>query len=158
MNYDLRNKDERSKFIRRANVLLNKQSTNVSLSDESNRTLNQNSYIHILCRILASQTGVTEAYAKQVYFKEIANADIFSTVTQDKLTGKMIKYYKSTCDLTINEMRKAITRFREWAQDNGYYLPEAQIADDGSYSFASDKDKIAFHQALIQTSKIEDYL
>ena len=139
-------------------MLLKKSRNNVCLKDESSRTLNQNSYIHILCRILASETGVTEAYAKQVYFKEMANSDIFITVTKDTLTGKMVKLVRSTCDLTIPEMRKAITNFRIWAQENGYSLPEATINDDGSMTFASEEDKAAFHQAQIQTSKLEDYI
>lgn len=158
MNYDLSIKEERKNFIKRANALLAKQKGNVCLKDETNRTLNQNSYIHILCRIMATQTGVTEAYAKQVYFKEIANPDVFSTVTKDSITGKMVKYYKSTADLTVPEMRKAITNFRNWASENGYYLPEAQIADDGSVSFSTTYDKDAFHQATISTSKLEEYL
>ena len=158
MNYDLSIKEERKRFIQRANMLLKKSRNNVCLKDESSRTLNQNSYIHILCRILASETGVTEAYAKQVYFKEMANSDIFITVTKDTLTGKMVKLVRSTCDLTIPEMRKAITNFRIWAQENGYSLPEAIINDDGSMTFASEEDKAAFHQAQIQTSKLEDYI
>lgn len=158
MNYDLSIQEERRSFIRRANSLLKKQRGNVCLKDESNRTLNQNSYIHILCRIMAVQTGVTEAYAKQVYFKELANPLLFVTVSKDKITGKTVRYYRSTCDLTIPEMRRAITGFRQWASENGYYLPEAVIADDGSMSFASEHDKEAYHQALIQTSKMEQYI
>lgn len=158
MNYDLSIQDERRSFIRRANALLKKQRGNVSLKDESNRTLNQNSYLHILCRILAAQTGVTEAYAKQVYLKELANPSLFVTVSKDKITGQTVRYYRSTSDLTIPEMRRAITDFRQWAYENGYYLPEAVIADDGSMTFASEHDKDAYHQALIQTSKLEQYL
>lgn len=158
MNYDLSIKEERKKFIRRANSLLKNQRTLVSLKDESNRTLNQNGYIHVLCRIMANDTGVTEAYAKQVYFKELANPDIFCTVTKDTISGRMVKLIRSTCDLTITEMRKAIANFRNWASENGYYLPEANINDDGSLSFASNDDKAAFHQAQIQTSKNEQYL
>lgn len=158
MNYDLSVKEERANFIRRANLLLRKQKNNVALKDESNRTLNQNSYIHVLCRIMASQTGVTEAYAKQVYFKELANSELFVTTTKDDMTGKIVTYHRSTSDLTVPEMRKAITRFREWSSENGYYLPEATVADDGTLSFASERDKTAYHQALIQTSKVEQYL
>ena len=130
----------------------------MSLTDESNRTVNQNRYIHILCRILAQDTGVTEGYAKQVYFKEIANPEIFVRVTKDTLTNQMIKTIRSTCDLTIDEMRKAIDRFRNWAAEQGYALPDAQIADDGTVTFSSEDDKAAFHQAEIQTSKNEQYL
>ena len=103
MNYDLRksNKESRKKFVKYANSLLRNERSNVCLIDESNRTLNQNSYIHVLCRILAAQTGVTEAYAKQVYFKSIANPDIFINVTKDTLTNQMVKVTRSTTDLTI---------------------------------------------------------
>ena len=158
MNYDLTNKDDRKSFIRRANQLLKLQRNNVAIIDESNRTLNQNSYIHVLCSILASDIGVTEHYAKQVYFKEMANPDIFITTSKDTITGKMVKFVRSTCDLSLAEMRRAIENFRTWASENGYYLPEATIADDGTMSFATADDKKAFHQATIMTSRVEGYL
>jgi hypothetical protein len=160
MNYDLRrsNKLDRKRFVAYANSLLKNERNNVSLIDESNRTLNQNSYIHVLCRILASETGVTEAYAKQVYFKAFANPDLFVTTTKDPITNKLVEITRSTRDLTIPEMRKAIFNFRKWAADNGYQLPDAVINDDGTMSFASDNDKEAFHQAIIITSKNEKYL
>ena len=158
MNFDLTNKEDRKRFVRRANKLLAKKRTKVSLVDESGRTLSQNSYIHVLCRILASDTGVTESYAKQVYFKDIANSDIFVRITKDPITNQMIKTFRSTTELTIPEMRKAITNFRNWAAEHNYYLPEAKIADDGTYTFASEYDMKAFHQAWVQTSKSEDYL
>lgn len=160
MNYDLRrtNKESRKRFVRYANALLKSERSNVSLIDESNRTLNQNSYIHVLCRILAAQTGVTEAYAKQVYFKTIANPEIFVTATKDCLTNQMVSVTRSTKDLTIPEMRKAISNFRMWAAENGFDLPEATLSDDGSMSFVSDYDKEAFNQAIIETSSVEQYL
>lgn len=158
MNYDLTNKEERYKFVKRANALLKSQRSNVALCDESGRTLNQNSYIHILCRILATQIGVSEAYAKQVYFKELSNPDIFISVTKDSVTGQMVKFTRSTCDLSIPEMQRAITNFRNWAAENGYNLPDAQLADDGTMTFSSDYDRQAFHQATISTSKLENYI
>ena len=158
MNYDLSIKEERKKFIKRANSLLKNQRNNVSLKDESGRTINQNRYIHVLCRILAEGTGTTEAYAKEVYFKELSNKDIFIRVTKDALTGQMVKTTRSTCDLTISEMREAITRFRDWSAEQGYYLPEANINDDGTVTFASEEDKAAFHQAQIKTSRLDDYI
>lgn len=155
MNYDLRDKDERRRFISYANQLLRLQRTNVCLKDESNRTLNQNAYIHVLCRILAADIGVTERYAKDVYFKDCANKDIFDTTMKDPLTNQIIVVRRSTCDLTITEMRRAISNFRNWAADQGYYLPEAVLHDDGSMVFASDKDKEAYDQAIIKTSKLD---
>jgi hypothetical protein len=160
MNYDLRrsNKESRKKFVKYANSLLKSERCNVSLIDESNRTLNQNSYIHVLCRILASQTGVTEAYAKQVYFKTLANPDIFVTTTKEPVTNQVVQAIRSTRDLTIPEMRRAISNFRAWAADNGFDLPDATLSDDGTMSFVTNYDKEAYNQAIIETSKMEDYL
>ena len=158
MNYDLTDKQQRSRFIKRCNALLKNQRNNVCLIDESGRTLSQNKYIHVLCRILAADIGVTEQYAKQVYFKSLANPGMFVTVSKDPLTGEMVKTIRSTCDLTIEEMRKAIDGFRRWAAENGYELPEATLQDDGTMTFEKDGDKIAFHQAEIETSKMEEYL
>lgn len=155
MIYDLSIKEDRKKFIKRANLLLSKQRTNVSLIDESKRTLNQNSYIHVLCRILALDTGVSERYAKLVYYKELANPDIFVSVTKDPITGKPIKFIRSSCDLTIKEMAQSITNFLQWAAEQGYQLPQASLNDDGQLVFASDEEKEKFHRAQIETSVID---
>ena len=147
MNYDLTDKEQRRKFVKYANSLLKNKRTLVSLEDKSNRTLSQNCYIHVLCRILAQDTGVTEYYAKQVYFKELANSDLFVHVTKDQITGKMVKVIRSSADLNIQEMARAITNFRNWAAEQGYYLPEATLNDDGTMTFDSEEAKQAFHQA-----------
>ena len=110
MNYDLTNKENRKRFITRCNSLLKNQRNNVCLVDESGRTLSQNKYIHVLCRVLAQDVGVSEEYAKQVYFKELANRDIFVTFTKDPIANKMVEVHRSTYDLTIEEMRRAIVR------------------------------------------------
>lgn len=158
MNYNLTSKDDRKRFIKYANSLLKNQRTLVSLEDKSNRTLSQNCYIHVLCRIMASETGTTEYYAKQVYFKEIANPDLFIRVTKDPLTGQMVKTIRSSTELTIQEMAKAIDSFIRWAEEQGYHMPEATTNDDGTMTFASDDEKTAFEQAEIETSKQEQYL
>lgn len=155
MNYDLTDKENRRRFIARCNALLKNQRNNVCLLDESNRTLNQNRYIHVLCRILAQDVGVSEEYAKQVYFKELANPDIFIRCSKDPLTNEFIKITRSTCDLNIQDMRRAINNFIRWAAENGYVLPEATLNDDGTMTFTSDQNDAAFHQAEIETSKEE---
>lgn len=158
MNYDLRDKDNRKRFIRYANSLLRNERTLVSLEDKSNRTLNQNSYIHVLCRIMAEGTGTTEHYAKQVYFKELANPQLFIRVTKDPLTNEMVKTIRSTCDLTIQEMSAAINNFIMWAAEQGYQMPEANLNSDGTVTFATEQDKEAFNQAEIETSKADQYM
>ena len=158
MNYDLTDKEQRKRFIRYANSLLKNQRTLVSLEDHSNRTISQNCYIHVLCRILASDTGVTEYYAKQVYFKELANPDIFVHMTKDALTGKMVKTIRSSTDLSVQEMSRAISSFIMWAAEQGYKLPEATTSEDGTMVFKSEEDKEAYRQAQISTNKDEQYL
>ena len=153
MNYDLTDKEQRRKFVRYANSLLKHQRTLVSLEDRSNRTLSQNCYLHVLCRILAQDTGTSEYYAKQVYFKELANPDIFLKVTKDPVTGKMINITRSSADLTIQEMSRAINNFIRWASENGYILPEADLQSDGTMEFRTMEDQDAFRQAEIETSK-----
>lgn len=159
MNYDFTNRYDRKRFVKRANYLLLKKRENVCLVDESKRTPNQNSYIHVLCRILAQYAGTSETYAKQVYFKKMANKDIFYTVTKDAITGEMQKYIRSSAELTIPEMATAITNFIGWAADNGVELPKARLIDDGSENgklvFETEKDAKAYHQAQIETSKQE---
>lgn len=158
MNYDLRDKQDRKRFLRYANMLMKNQRTNVKLVDESGRTLNQNSFAHVLIRIVASYTGETEYYAKQVYFKQMANPGIFSTVTKDMTTGKMMYILRSTTELSIPEMRMAIAGFKQWVLetfDGKLVLPEATIEDDGSVTFASDSDKNGFEKAEVDASKNE---
>lgn len=158
MNYDLTDKEQRKRFVRYANSLLKNQRTLVALEDHSNRTVSQNCYIHVLCRIMASETGVTEYYAKQVYFKELANPDIFVRVTKDPLTGKVVKTVRSSTELSVNEMSRAINRFIIWAGEQGYVMPEATSDDSGLMTFNSDEDARAFNQAQVETNKVEQYL
>ena len=161
MNYDLTDKNDRKRFLRYANSLLKNQRTNVKLTDESNRTLNQNSYAHVLIRIVAAYTGETEYYAKQVYFKALANPGIFFLITKDAATGKMMKMVRSTSELSIDEMRKAISNFHWWVLetfDGQLVLPDATIEDDGTVTFKSDTEKEGFAKAEIEASKAEVYM
>lgn len=107
---------------------------------------------------MATETGTTEYYAKQVYFKELANNDLFVRVTKDPLTGKMVKTIRSSAELTVQEMARAIDNFIRWAAEQGYVLPEAMTNDDGTVDFNTDDDKTAFEQAEVETSKQEQYL
>lgn len=126
---------------------MDKMRTNVCLVDESERTLNQNAYLHVLFRIVADYTGDSEEYVKQVHFKLIVNPEIFVKVTKDKTTGKMLKYIRSTAEVDVGEMSRAIDNFIRWSAEQGITLPEAQINTDHSVSFASQQDANAFHQA-----------
>lgn len=158
MKYDLTNKLHRKQFVKRCNDMLKKSCNCVELKDESKRSLNQNAYVHVLIRTMALETGVTEAYAKQIYFKQLANLNIFLAESADKISGQKIQYLRSTSELTVEEMSRAIFNFRKWAEENGYYLPDATTDETGTVTFTSETDAEAFHQAEIETARMENYL
>ena len=161
MNYNLKNKEDRRRYVRYCNKLLDEQRPNVKVLDESGRTPNQNSYMHVIIRIVAVYTGETEYYAKQVYFKQMANPGIFKRVTKDSVTGKITETYRSSKELSIPEMRKAIGRFKQWVLEvfeGKLILPDATIEDDGTVTFKSDAEKDGFARAEIEASKVDNYM
>lgn len=89
------------------------------------RTLNQNSYLHLLLGYFASQTGNTLEWVKQQYYKKKCNPDLFIGERDDLFLGR-VKYVRSSADLRTDEMNLSIERFRNWsASEAGIYLPEA---------------------------------
>lgn len=125
--YNLSNPLDRERFATRANALLQKGSV-VELTEKTLRTHNQNSYLHLIIGAVAMDVGVTLEYAKREYFKKLVNADLFIHMQQDRFSGD-IQVIRSSADLTIEEMRIAIDRFRMWAAQNGFYLPSPEDRD-----------------------------
>lgn len=154
MIYNLSNPLHRKQFAKRANQLLKNRSTRIELTDSSNRTLNQNSYLHVLIRILAIETGVSESYSKDVYFKTLANHDIFERSEANPITGEEVRVLRSTSSLSMHEMSQAIHNFVTWAASNGYYLPEAVDYSAKNITFSSEHDRKAFENAEIETERL----
>ena len=87
------------------------------------RSISQNSYLHVLLSYFACQYGETMEYVKREYFKKLVNPDTFIREREDKFLGR-IKYLRSSSNLTTEEMSLSIDRFRDWAsQSAGIYLP-----------------------------------
>jgi hypothetical protein len=158
MIYDLTNPLHRKQFVKRANAMLKKNCTNAVLVDESKRTPNQNSYLHVLIRIMALSTGVKESYAKEVYFKRLANPDLFIRTQTDPITGEETNYTISSSTLDMEEMSRAINNFRRWAEEEGYYLPDATFDEDERAVFKTEQDEQAFHQAEVETERASMYI
>ena len=159
MKYDLTIPLHRKRFAKRCNQLLLKSASCVELEDESGKTINQNRYLHVIIRILALETGVTESYAKDVYFKQLANPTIFIQSSVDTVTGLEVQYLRSTSSLSKNEMSRAINTFRRWSEEQGYYLPDAspdEVTDE--MVFSSTEDEQAFHQAEMETDRMSIYI
>lgn len=141
--YNLSTPLDRERFAARANALLQKGCP-VELTEKTLRSHNQNSYLHLLVGTIAMDVGVTLEYAKREYFKKLVNADLFIRKEQDRFSGE-IEVIRSSADLTVEEMRTAIDRFRTWASQNGFYLP-------------SPEDKERLRDIEIEMGRMRQYL
>lgn len=81
------------------------------------RTLNQNSYLHLIIGAFAEHFGYTLAEGKEVY-KDI-NKDIYYYKKKQRF------FKRSSADLTVEEMAKSIDRFREASAGQDFPLPLA---------------------------------
>lgn len=82
------------------------------------RSLNQNSYLHLLLQAFGSHFGYTLAESKTLYKREV-NADLYVYERNGH------KFLRSSADLSKEEMMKSIDRFREYSAEAGYPLPTA---------------------------------
>lgn len=81
------------------------------------RSLNQNSYLHLLISAFGAHFGYTLAEAKQIY-KELS-PDVYNYEKRGRT------FYRSSAELTKSEMARSIDRFREKSAEAGYPLPDA---------------------------------
>ena len=121
MQYDLTIQLQRHLFEQRCRSLLEKGCI-VNLSEKTIRTRGQNNYLHLLIGVVAMETGNTLEFTKEVYFKKLVNPDIFCTMKEDKIMGR-VPVTRSSADLTTEEMSTAIDRFKRWGYENGIYMP-----------------------------------
>ena len=90
-----------------------------------NRTLAQNSYLHLLLGYFGSEYGCSLDEAKIDFYKRTCNHDLFERKTVNK-KGNEVTYLRSSAELTTGEMTLSIDRFRNWsASVAGIYLPAA---------------------------------
>mgnify|MGYP002519981192 CR=1 FL=1 len=122
MTYDLSKELDRQRFQARAAILA-KRGAAVELSERAFRSRNQNNYLHLLIGVVAMETGTTLPYCKEVYFKRLANKDLFVSVRRDQYAGE-VEILRSSTDLTKEEMSLAIDRFKRWAYEQGIAIPE----------------------------------
>lgn len=121
MQYDLTSDFQRKAFLSRVDNLLEKGCL-VELTEKSVRTQGQNNYLHLLLGMVAMETGNTLEDVKREYFKELVNPDIFRSYRTDN-RGNTIRVYRSSADVSKEEMSVAIDRFKRWGAENGIYMP-----------------------------------
>lgn len=87
------------------------------------RSLAQNNYLHLILGYFGSEYGCSLDEAKVDIFKRQCNREIFEREATNK-KGKVVKYLRSSADLTSAEMTLAIERFRNWSASVAeIYLP-----------------------------------
>lgn len=122
MQYDLSNELQRKSFSARVEHLLGKGAV-CELTEKTFRTKGQNNYLHLLLGVVAMATGNTLEDVKREYFKALVNPDIFIHRKTDRM-GNTIVVYRSSADVSKEEMSTAIDRFKRWGAENGIYLPD----------------------------------
>lgn len=125
MIFNLQNEYEIPKFKEYINRLFRERAVIEVKKKHPNRTLAQNSYLHLLLGYFGSQYGCSIDEAKIDFYKRTCNRDLFERKATNKL-GKEVTYLRSSAELTTAEMSLSIDRFRNWsASQSGIYLPAA---------------------------------
>jgi len=113
--------------------LAKEQGFEVTLDKYSpSRSSRQNRYLYFCLAWFAHSYGCTEVEAKEIYFKQFACPQIFEKRIVDS-QGRLATYYRSTADLSKDEMAMAIRNFRAYASCNRIEIPDA--SDDISIRY-----------------------
>lgn len=89
------------------------------------KTYPQLKYAHLIMSWFAWEYGEKLEYIKLEYFKKLVNPAIFQYEFVNRNTAEVRIEYKSLADLTKDELRLAIDRFRDYSsKEAGIYLPQ----------------------------------
>lgn len=87
------------------------------------RSLAQNKYLHLALGWFGCEYGCSIEEAKLDFFKRLCNKDIFERERENK-KGQIVKYLRSSAELTTAEFSLAVDRFRNWSSmEAGIYIP-----------------------------------
>ena len=126
MIYDTSNPLDKANFLLRAKKLAESGKIVELTEKKPRRTLSQNSYLHVTIAYFASQYGCTTEWAKQRYFKQLVNPELFVREKDDEFLGR-VKYLRSSADLDVSEMSLAIDRWRNWCSMRQAYTSPQQM-------------------------------
>ena len=124
MFYDANKPIDVQRAIVKFKHLIEKKKTFELTQKKEKRTLNQNSYLHLILSFFALEYGETLEYVKLEFFKKLVNKQIFEYERINVKTGEIRIDYRSSASLNTKEMTDAIERFRNYAsKEAGIYLP-----------------------------------
>ena len=137
MLYDLGSGNDRERFSKAAESLLERRSRCELTERKPSRSMAQNRYLHVILAYFAAQTGYSLEEVKTLCFKRGVNAELFE-VEREGWRGRKVKALRSVSALSTGELSVAIDRFRNWsAQSLGLYLPGP---DDKAFLFYAEQE------------------
>lgn len=116
MRFDLAIQDEATQAQSYLKLLLKRKALVEVKRISPNRSLKQNAYLHLLLGAFGQHFGYTLEEAKFIY-KQM-NISIYS------YTKKNRTFWRSSADLTVDEMTRSIEILRERSDAAGYPLPK----------------------------------
>ena len=122
MIYDTKNRIEKQQAISRFHNLLENEKKIELKEKHPRRSINQNSYLHLLLNAFGLQFGYNLQEVKQRFFKELVNPELFYEGEHGNL--EKIERWRSTAELNTKELTTAINKFLDYSANNGYRLPE----------------------------------
>ncbi len=123
MIFNLKNDWEVPKYKEYVNRLYEEKAIVEVKKKHPNRTLAQNSYLHLLLGYFASEYGCSLDEAKIDFYKRTCNKELFERETVNKKGTKII-YLRSSAELSTAEMTLSVERFRNWSVSVAdIYLP-----------------------------------
>ena len=151
MIYNLNNPLDDESFKLACNKLYAKRSSSgqrsiVEMTEKGTRTLSQNAYLHVILRYFAAMYGCSEEDAKQDFFKEMVNPDVFLIGYRvDRLSGKTKPVLRHSAMVDKDVLKRCIDRFLVWsAQVAEIYLPRADEKEKVAYCEAEAKKREAW--------------
>lgn len=121
MRYNLANPVELKAARNRISYLARKKRETEVKEIRRNRTMSQNSYLHLLLGAFGMHFGYTIEEAKLIY-KEVNRSTYF-------YRKKDRTFMRSSADLDVEEMARTIDKFMEASAEAGYELPLATNQD-----------------------------
>lgn len=123
MKYNLANPVEVIAARSRVTYLVHKKQVVNIVAVNPKRTLNQNSYLHLLLGAYGLELGYTLEEAKTVYKRDI-NPEIYVYAKNGS------KFLRSSADLDVAAMTRSIDHLREFAKEQGIDLPAAENVEE----------------------------
>lgn len=122
MKYNLSDPTQVIAARSRVTYLVHKQSTVEIREVNKQRTIKQNSYLHLLIGLFALETGYKLEEAKIIYKRQSPDLYVY------RKHGEA--FLRSSTELTTKDMGISIDRFRAFAAEQGIDLPAAMSHEE----------------------------